>query len=54
MIAIAILFVRMLCDCFKSRRRLEAEVIRRASYGNAASALCFFKRSLLLWLYGAP
>jgi len=25
MIAIGLLFVRMLCDCFKSRRRLEAE-----------------------------
>jgi hypothetical protein len=27
MIAIALLFVRLLCDCFKSRRRLEAEVL---------------------------
>ncbi len=27
MIAIAFLFVRMLCDCFKSRRRLEAEIL---------------------------
>jgi hypothetical protein len=27
MIAIAFLFVRMLCDCFKSRRRLEAEML---------------------------
>jgi hypothetical protein len=26
MIAIGLLFVRMLCDCFKSRRRLEAEI----------------------------
>jgi hypothetical protein len=25
MIAIGLLFVRMLCDCFKSRRQLEAE-----------------------------
>src|SRR5436853_6925315 len=25
MIAIGLLFIRMLCDCFKSRRRLEAE-----------------------------
>jgi hypothetical protein len=24
MIAIGLLFVRLLCDCFKSRRRLEA------------------------------
>jgi len=27
MIAIAILFVRVLCDCFKSRRWLEAEIL---------------------------
>src|SRR5713226_4888654 len=27
MIAIALLFVRMLCDCFKSRSRLEAEIV---------------------------
>jgi hypothetical protein len=27
MIAIAFLFVCMLCDCFKSRRRLEAEIL---------------------------
>ena len=27
MIAIAVPFVRMLCDCFKSRRRLEAEIL---------------------------
>lgn len=37
-IAIACFFVRMLCDCFKSRRRLEAEilVLRTA----AAIAVC--------------
>src|ERR1035437_5832887 len=27
MIAIAFLFVRMVCDCFKSRRRLDAELL---------------------------
>ena len=27
MIAISLLFVRMLCDCFKSRRQLEAEIL---------------------------
>jgi len=27
MIAIALLFVRLLCGCFKSRRRLEAEIL---------------------------
>jgi hypothetical protein len=26
MIAFVLLFVRLLCDCFKSRRRLEAEM----------------------------
>jgi hypothetical protein len=29
MFAIAFLFVRVLCDCFKSRRRLEAEILKR-------------------------
>jgi len=27
MIPIAFLFVRVLCNCFKSRRRLEAEIL---------------------------
>ncbi|MGB8900833.1 MAG: hypothetical protein WCC90_17030, partial [Methylocella sp.] len=27
MITIAVLFVRVLCDCFKPRRRLEAEIL---------------------------
>jgi hypothetical protein len=27
MIAIGLLFVRMLCDCFKSRPQLEAEIV---------------------------
>jgi len=27
MIAIAFLFVRVLCDCFKSRRRLKTEIL---------------------------
>jgi hypothetical protein len=27
MVAIAFLFVRVLCDCFKSRRRLESEIL---------------------------
>jgi len=35
MIAISFHFVCMLCDCFKSRRRLEAEIL-----GIAASAQC--------------
>ena len=28
MIAIAFLFVRIVCDCFKSRRRLDAELLK--------------------------
>jgi phosphatidylserine/phosphatidylglycerophosphate/cardiolipin synthase-like enzyme len=27
MTAVGLLFVRILCDCFKSRRRLEAEIL---------------------------
>jgi uncharacterized membrane-anchored protein YhcB (DUF1043 family) len=27
MIAVGLLFVRLLCDCFKSRQRLEAEIL---------------------------
>jgi hypothetical protein len=27
MIAIALLLIRVLCDCFKSRSRLEAEIV---------------------------
>jgi hypothetical protein len=30
MIAMAFLFICVLCDCFKSRRRLEAEIRGRA------------------------
>ncbi len=30
MIAIAFLFICVLCDCFKSRRRLEAEIPSRS------------------------
>ena len=35
MIAVGLLFVRMLCDCFKSRRRLVVrDLIRRMSFEN--------------------
>jgi len=27
MIAIGVLFLRMLCDCFKSRQRLQVEIV---------------------------
>jgi hypothetical protein len=45
MFAIAFLFVRVLCDCFKSRRRLEVEVLvptastQRAAATRATSAI---------------
>src|SRR5437588_10990961 len=57
MIAIGLLFVRMLCDCFKSRRRLEAEnlvlrhqlnVLQRAPH---RLHLRWADRALFIWLY---
>jgi hypothetical protein len=38
MFAIAFLFVRVLCNCFKSRRRLEAEVLVLRHQLNVAAA----------------
>jgi len=58
MMAIALLFVRMLCDCFKSRRRLEAEilvlrhqlnVLRRCT--SRRLHLRWADRVLFIWLY---
>jgi hypothetical protein len=58
MIAVGLLFVRMLCDCFKSRRRLEAEililrhqlnVLRRAP--RRGLNLRWVDRALFIWLY---
>src|SRR5438128_6905188 len=58
MIAIGLLFVRILCDCFKSRRRLEAEililrhqlnVLRRAP--RRGLNLRWVDRALFIWLY---
>src|SRR5215475_3364325 len=58
MMAIALLFVRMLCDCFKSRRRLEAEilvlrhqlnVLRRCT--SRRLHLRWADRALFIWLY---
>src|SRR6266705_7011555 len=58
MIAIAFLFVRALCDCFKSRRRLEAEnlVLRHqlnVLQQRAPRRLClrWTDRALFVWLY---
>jgi hypothetical protein len=58
MIAIGLLFVRMLCDCFKSRPQLEAEIVilrhqlnilqRRAS---RRPHLRWVDRALFIWLY---
>src|SRR5437660_1316925 len=58
MIAIGVLFIRMLCDCFKSRRRLEAEnlvlrhqlnVLRQRAPNRLH--LRWADRALFIWLY---
>src|SRR2546421_12476661 len=59
MIAIGLLFVRMLCDCFKSRRRLEAEILVLRHQLNVLQQrtprrrlhLCWVDRALFIWLY---
>src|SRR6266496_4355045 len=58
MIAIGFLFVRMLCDCFKSRRRLEAEVLVLRHQLNVLQQraphrvhLRWADRALFIWLY---
>src|SRR5213082_2310815 len=58
MIAIALLFVRMLCDCFKSRRRLEAENLVLRHQLNVLQQraprrlyLRWVDRALFIWLY---
>ena len=58
MIAIGLLVVRMLCDCFKSRRRLKAEILvlrhqlnilqQRASH---RLHLRWADRAVFIWLY---
>ena len=58
MIAIGLLFVRMLCDCFRPRQQLETEILvlrhqlnvlrRRAP---RRSRLCWADRALFIWLY---
>jgi hypothetical protein len=50
MIAIAFLFVRALCDRFKSRRRLEAEILVRW-HAPRRLYLSWADRALLVWLY---
>jgi hypothetical protein len=58
MIAIGLLFARMLCDCFKSRRRLEAEnlVLRHQLNVSQQRAprlvyLRWADRAPFIWLY---
>jgi hypothetical protein len=58
MIAIGLLFVRMLCDCFKSRRRLEAEILVLRHQLNVLrqraphrAHLRWADRALFIWLY---
>ena len=58
MIAIALLLVRMLCDCFKSRSRLEAEIVVLRHQLNVLRLraprrlyLRWADRILFVWLY---
>jgi hypothetical protein len=58
MIAIGLLFVRMLCDCFKSRPRLEAEILVLRHQLNILRQraprrlhLRWADRALFVWLY---
>ncbi len=58
MIAIGLLFVRMLCDCFKSRRQLEAEILVLRHQLNVLQQrvprrlhLRWADRALFIWLY---
>ena len=57
-IAIAFLFVCVLCDCFKSRRRLEAEILVLRHQLNVVQQraprrlhLRWVDRALFIWLY---
>ncbi|MDQ6869725.1 MAG: helix-turn-helix domain-containing protein, partial [Pseudomonadota bacterium] len=58
MIAIAFLFVCVLCDCFKSRRQLEAEILVLRHQLNVLQQrgprrlhLHWADRALFIWLY---
>src|SRR5215831_5320047 len=58
MMAIAFLFVRMLCGCFKSRRRLKAEILVLRHQLNVLQRctsrrlhLRWADRALFIWLY---
>jgi hypothetical protein len=49
MIAIGLLFLRMLCDCFKPRQRLEAEIA--TGPGATATALHDYYRVPLIGVH---
>src|SRR2546421_12940487 len=58
MVAIAFLFVRLLCDCFKPRRRLEAEILVLRHQLSVLQQrarrrlhLRWADRALFVWLY---
>jgi hypothetical protein len=58
MFAIAFLFIRVLCDCFRSRRRLEAEILVLRHQLNVLRQraprrlyLTWADRALFVWLY---
>ena len=58
MIAIAVLFVRLLRDCFQSRRRLEAEILVLRHQLNVLHrrvprrlSMTWADRALFVWLY---
>jgi hypothetical protein len=58
MFAIAFLFVRMVCDCFKSRRRIKAEILVLRHQLNVLQQraprrlyLSWADRALFVWLY---
>jgi hypothetical protein len=58
MIAIGILFLRMLCDCFKSRPQLEAEILTLRHQLNILQRqasrrphLRWVDRAVFIWLY---
>jgi len=59
MIAIGVLFLRMLCDCFKSRQRLQVEIVVLRHQLNVVQQrtprrrlqLRWVDRALFIWLY---
>jgi len=58
MIAIGLLFVRMLCDCFKPRQQLQAEILVLRHQLNVLRQrapprphLRWADRALFIWLY---